>query len=278
MQPRSLGQLCRVLDIDPDLGRAIDASDWAEARQAVRGEVFSVGEGPLVLPAPGDDNPQSLGFLLVDGLLCRELKLRDRHLIELLGPGDLLQHPREDDRPRLGAGPRLTVVGRSMLLALGSSFVIAGARWPGLMIELLERVERQRHLLAVQELIVHLPRASHRLLLMLSHLSSRWGRMTLDGIHLPLRLTHDLLGQLVAARRPTVTLAMQELERQGSIVRMADGTLLLTPLGQESADVVARTDTSRSMGDLLLRRQRSGGLSSDARTLPAHARQLTKRH
>ena len=44
---------------------------------------------------------------------------------------------------------------------------------------------------------------------------------------LPLKLTHELLGQLVGAKRPTVSLAIKELERRGTVHRRTDGAWLL---------------------------------------------------
>lgn len=65
-------------------------------------------------------------------------------------------------------------------------------------------MQRARHF-AINMAIAHYPRTDRRLLLLLWHLAHRWGRVMPDGIHLPLRLTHDLLSDLVASRRPSVT-------------------------------------------------------------------------
>lgn len=42
-------------------------------------------------------------------------------------------------------------------------------------------------------------------------------------------LTHDALGALVGARRPTITLAVRELTDRGAIVRQDQGWLLVEP-------------------------------------------------
>jgi CRP-like cAMP-binding protein len=47
----------------------------------------------------------------------------------------------------------------------------------------------------------------------------RWGRMTQDGVVLRLPLTHMVLADLTASRRPSVTLALQRLESSGAVVR-----------------------------------------------------------
>jgi CRP-like cAMP-binding protein len=83
--------------------------------------------------------------------------------------------------------------------------------------------------------IVHQPRTHLRLHMLLWHLAGRWGRVTTDGIVIGLRLTHTLLADLVAARRPTVTVALAELERS-ELVRRVDGGLLL--LGEPPGELL----------------------------------------
>jgi hypothetical protein len=59
-------------------------------------------------------------------------------------------------------------------------------------------------------------------------LSERFGRVGADGVWLNVRLTHQLLGQLVGAQRPTVTLALRALTEAGDLRRRDDGTWLLS--------------------------------------------------
>ena len=66
-----------------------------------------------------------------------------------------------------------------------------------------------------------------RLLLTLWHLAERWGRVTPTGIVVPLPLGHQRLADLVGAHRPSVTTALGELARAGSISRRDDGNWLL---------------------------------------------------
>jgi CRP/FNR family transcriptional regulator, cyclic AMP receptor protein len=84
---------------------------------------------------------------------------------------------------------------------------------------------RARHL-AVNMAIAHYPRIDHRLLLLLWHLADRWGRVTAAGTRIPLRLTHALLADLVAARRTSVTTALAQLEDEGHLYR-DDHTVVL---------------------------------------------------
>ena len=77
--------------------------------------------------------------------------------------------------------------------------------------------------------IAQLGRVDLRVLALLWHLADRWGTVTPDGVVLPLRLTHALLGRLVGAQRPTVTLALAQLGGAGDVSRREDGAFVLRP-------------------------------------------------
>jgi CRP/FNR family transcriptional regulator, cyclic AMP receptor protein len=82
--------------------------------------------------------------------------------------------------------------------------------------------------------IVHHQRVTDRLLLTLWHLAERWGRVHPDGIVVPLPLGHERLGQLVGAHRASVTTALGELTRAGSVSRREDGDWVLHGAPPES--------------------------------------------
>jgi CRP-like cAMP-binding protein len=67
-----------------------------------------------------------------------------------------------------------------------------------------------------------------------------------DGTVLRLRLTHTVLADLVAARRPTVTTALSELARQG-LVR-TDGETWILPEEAPSDLLVLRSRRLRVAG------------------------------
>jgi CRP-like cAMP-binding protein len=75
--------------------------------------------------------------------------------------------------------------------------------------------------------IVHQARVDVRLHLLFWHLAARWGRVGSGGVTVPLRLTHAVLAELAAARRPTVTSALTQLAGEG-LVRPVDGGWLLS--------------------------------------------------
>lgn len=234
-----------------------------------------VPRGPWRNPPAAGESDDVVGLLLVKGTLCREVSLRDRSMLELLGPGDVLQLPVVDGRRRLGGSIVMTAVSDATLIVLGDAFIRAAGRWPSLLATLHRRLEAQRESFAIQALIAHLPRAEHRLLLMLCHLAERWGFVTPEGIVLPLLLTHDLVGQLIGTRRPTASLALRALQSDGSVRRLEDGAWLLTAAAESKVDAITRSTLSpRHLGERLMLSRLIGKTKSEAAALHAEARQL----
>ncbi len=100
------------------------------------------------------------------------------------------------------------------------------ARYPELTGQLVARALERSPNLAVNMAIVHQPRVDVRLHMLFWHLADRWGRVRSDGTLVPLRLTHQVLADLVAARRPTVSSALSELAQRGLLRPVDDGWLL----------------------------------------------------
>ena len=63
---------------------------------------------------------------------------------------------------------------------------------------------------------------------LLWHLAERWGRVCPHGVVVPVTLSHRMIGQIVSARRPTVSAAIGRLRDSGELIRRPDGTWLLT--------------------------------------------------
>lgn len=72
-----------------------------------------------------------------------------------------------------------------------------------------------------------MPRVEERILSLLSHLAGRWGQVTAQGVTLTLPVTHEVLGALIGARRPTVSLALLALDQQQLLSRREDRSWLL---------------------------------------------------
>jgi len=183
-----------------------------------------------------------LGLLIIDGVLASEIMLQDVVSTELLGAGDIVRPWPLDGSERLLCDQvRWMVLADCRVAVLDQRFATALTRYPELYWALLERMDRRARRLATTQAIAQLNCFERRLLAMLWHLAERWGRVTTDGILIPLDVSHRLLGQLIGARRPTVSTALGVLARRGAIQRRPDGawTLHGDPPGAPSADTAA---------------------------------------
>jgi hypothetical protein len=231
-QPRSepgAGQGRALLQLDPELGQLLTGERRAQAERELRVRVttFPVGEwdgGRLA-----DADPSHLGLLLVEGVLAREVVLSDTVSTELLGPGDIVRPWHLEGPPELLpvevrwnalAAVRLALIDRRASAHLG--------RYPEIGAVIVDRLSERAQRLAITQAISQLNRVDRRLLALFWHLAERWGRVSRDGIAVPLALSHRLIGELVGARRPTVSTALAELARDQQLVRRDDGTWLLT--------------------------------------------------
>jgi len=217
-----------ILDLDPDLAQDMSPERAAEARTQAIATVETLAAGDWPATAIDLRDPRgALGLLVLDGIIARELKLGGASFTELIGEGEILR-PWER-RGHHSAVPRADwrVLDTARIAILDRRFVTRTAPWPELTTAIFGRAMNRSRSLAVQLAIRGIQRVEPRLLLELWHLAERWGRVSPDGIVLPLPLTHRLLASLVGARRPTVTTALKELTRQGLVFRRDDGTWVL---------------------------------------------------
>jgi CRP/FNR family cyclic AMP-dependent transcriptional regulator len=94
---------------------------------------------------------------------------------------------------------------------LDSRFAAQTARWPALTWRLFDRHTQHTERLMARLSLVHRQRVEERLLLVLWEVAERWGKVTPDGVLVPIPLRHHQLAALVASLRPSVTLALQRL-------------------------------------------------------------------
>src|SRR4051794_6356864 len=226
---RTAGTGRPLLELDPELGQLLtpDRVEAAERELRVRVTTFGVGEWDGGRLANAD--PTHLGLLIAEGVLAREVVLGDTVSTELMGPGDIIRPWHLEGPPELLplavrwnalSGIRLGLIDRRAAAMLG--------RYPEVSAVIVDRLSERAQRLAVTQAISQLNRVDRRLLALFWHLAERWGRVARDGIAVPLVLSHRLIGELVGARRPTVSTALGELAREGQLMRREDGTWLLT--------------------------------------------------
>jgi CRP-like cAMP-binding protein len=240
----------QLLEEDPDLGALLAPERRAEAAEAlvVRSQRLAVGSWDVSrLRNLGAGH---VGLLLLDGVLARDVIVADLVSAELLGPGDLVR-PWGDpagESTLLPVDVEWWVLSAARVAVLDRSFAVRSARWPEITAALFQRQSERVLRLATQQAVSQLTRVDRRLLALFWHLAERWGRVGAEGVVVPLALTHRILGQLIGARRPTVSTALGELAERGDLVRRSDGSWLLRG---EPPEALTRPSARRRAQDLL---------------------------
>lgn len=214
-----------LLDADGGFAAGIPSADLALARRVLVLPRLDVDPGAWTPPA-GRDHGGALA-LLVDGLVGRHVGVGERVATQLLGPGDVFDPWTRPDDELLPRAVRWSAFAPGTVVLLDGRFSTSAQRWPALSRMALTRLAALGDRLAVHMAICQLPRVEQRVLALLWHLAERFGRVACDGVVIDLRLTHRLIGELVGAQRPTVSLALASLLEEGQVLRRADGTLVL---------------------------------------------------
>jgi hypothetical protein len=215
-----------LADADPGLLGTLEGPLAAAARKQLVAQTLWRDAGRWEPPKLGFDG--WLGMLVLDGLLVRQTDVDGLRCCELLGPGDLLRPWDEDDAgATLAARNVWRVLEPTRLALLDRSFASRAARWPAVSAELMQRSLRRTRAQSVLLAITQARRADARLRILFAHLADRWGRVTPEGIVLPLCLTHSVIAQLTGLRRPSVSISLGELERSGEIMRLSKHHWLL---------------------------------------------------
>lgn len=207
-----------ILLEDPELGDRLTAERLLAARRDCVARVIAVPAGQWAVGELELRMRYGIGLLVLDGLLTRRVGVEGRFGAELLGTGDVLRPWQNGDAditlPHAGGW---SVLRHSRMAVLDGGFTLRLGRYPEVISALFARAVRRSRLLALNMAIVHQPRVDVRLQMLFWHLADRWGTVHHDGVRVPLRLTHEVLAELVAARRPSVTKALGELAAQGAV-------------------------------------------------------------
>jgi CRP/FNR family transcriptional regulator, cyclic AMP receptor protein len=217
-----------LLELDPDLGRMLSPDRRTEAANGLIVRTQNLHEGLLDLARLQSISPSHIGLLVIDGVIAQEVLLGDTVSTELLGSGDVIR-PWTVEEPveLLETEVRWTVLSEVTAALLDRRVAIELCSYPEIYSGIVDRLSQRSARLATTKAISQMTRVDRRLIALFWHLAERWGRMTAQGLRIPLRLSHRLLGQLVGARRPTVSSALAELVRAGELVRPPDSTWLL---------------------------------------------------
>jgi CRP-like cAMP-binding protein len=220
-----------LLDIDPELAAGLDRSSAGRGGLKVPVPVRKLGRGEWV---PSNGLRKTLALLIVDGLVVRKDVTPGLESLTVYGPGDLV------DVHRIPVDATWSVRRPARVAALDGHILAKAREHPQLLVALLRRLlaAGQEHLTLAA--IARRTRVNERLLALMTHFAGRWGRVTPDGVVVDLPLTHSELGDLIGARRPTVTIAVAQLTDEGALRRLEAGQWLIPRTGVDAEDRFVR--------------------------------------
>jgi CRP/FNR family cyclic AMP-dependent transcriptional regulator len=244
-----------LLDIAPDLARGIDDGAREAARDVLVVRTLDFDSGHWQ-PPPKEG---LLGFLVLDGFLVRYADIGSTNAAELRGPGDLLR-PWDDDTDDglIPVSSRLTALTSGRLAELDTRFLESAAQFPALLRALAARMTHRTRCATILAAIGHMKRVEDRLVVFFGLLGGEWGRVSPDGIVLPMPMSHALIADFVGAERPSVTTSLGRLRESGLVTRRPDRTWVLGH------------DIGKAANERVLRDQ-----LDHARELPAESRALS---
>jgi CRP/FNR family transcriptional regulator, cyclic AMP receptor protein len=222
------GSGVRVLEVDHGLAGRLSPRERERLTPLLRVPVEFLEAGSW---RPGDRhcNPATFGLLVIDGMILRDVVVGGRRCAELLGPGNLLRPGFEPDDvdASVPATPEWCVLdGHTRVAILDERASRLIGRFPGLVAELLDRSLIRARSLQFQLALTQVQGVDTRLELLFWHLADRWGRVTPAGVVVPMPLTHEMLGRLLGARRPSVSSALSAMTAEGRIDRCDEGWIL----------------------------------------------------
>jgi hypothetical protein len=235
-----------VLRADPELGERLDRAEWPLAERASVTGVLRRASGVWDARRDAAIARGGAGLLVVDGMLVRRVRVAERYAAELLGAGDILQpwqHDGEEAAVPFVAAWR--VLSDLRLAVLDESWLTRMAPFPGVAAGLIGRALLRSRRLATMQAIVQHRSLEQRLLLVLWELADRYGRVVPGGVQLELGLTHEMLGYVAAARRPSISAALGRLEREHRLSRTGGRWLLL---GAQPSETDAEPAASQPRG------------------------------
>ncbi len=216
----------RLLAEDPDLGANLEPSRRILAERACLARAQALRVGPWEpMSEPGAQ--RGFGLLVLSGVLCRRVGQSEHYGAELIGPGDLLRPwERITDWASVPRATSWNVITSARIAILDEDFSRRAAAFPELSSSLIGRALLRSRYLALLIAIVSERKVETRLHMLFWHLADRFGHLRDGSVRIEVPLTHALLSELIAARRPSVTKALVALRDEGLLTR-EDGVWIL---------------------------------------------------
>ena len=231
-----------LLDLDPDLAEGMSSERELLARRHLVARLERVNAGRWTPEVNQFGAMDGLGLLVLGGVAIRQISLAHRSAAELLGPGDIMR-PWEDDGEHAAYpfASSFRVIEPLQLAVVDGELTRTLMHFPEVISLLMGRVMTRSRRLAGYLVIAQIPSVDTRLHVALWHLADRFGRVRTDGVIVPLHLTHEMLGLIVGARRPSVTAAMGRLVERGLVQTLEEGGWLLMGEPPQQIPRVPRT-------------------------------------
>ena len=212
---RSTGRPVSLLELDADLRSCVPPVEVTEARQATIAATVVLSASSRVELYPRGEG--HLGFLVIDGFLTRTVSLGNACSAEMLGPGDLVSPWLEDSTSFLSGALGALTHGR--LAVLDAQFTARAQQWPAMSGVLVERALMRARSLAALSAIGNIVGIERRVMAFFWYLAERWGRRRDQAVEVDIPLRHQLIADMVGARRPPVSSAIAKLAREGLLRR-----------------------------------------------------------
>jgi CRP/FNR family transcriptional regulator, cyclic AMP receptor protein len=236
-----------ILRFDPDLAGGLEEPRLAAAVHSCQAAAFELPAGQWQADLP-PDRQTGFGLLVLSGILCRRVVQGECYGAELVGSGDVLR-PWDTigEWSSIPSESSWTVIEPARMALLDAEFARRASPYPEVSVQLLRRGLLRSRYLATLAAIMSQRRIDTRLTMLFWHLADRFGHVRGDGVDVPVPLTHSILAELVAARRPSVTTALTQLYQRGVVHRDRHGWRLQGTLPAELLEVQG-TDCSGEPG------------------------------
>ena len=220
--------MVRVLAEDPELGRDLAGGAASSAGAAAIAPLMRLEPGIQSLLIEERAARGHFGLLVLDGLIARHVSLGRIGSTEFAAPGDILHPWARRSEPIAAVEVRWEVLAPSRLAVLDREFASRIRAWPAITAALFNRTAERSDQRVLQAALHQAKRVEDRVLLALWHFAGRWGQTAPEGRTVNLHgITGEALARFVGTRRQSVSTALGKLQDRGSVVRLADGALLL---------------------------------------------------
>jgi CRP-like cAMP-binding protein len=217
-------EIDRLFDLEPGFGDRLAMLAMEALRERSRVVVRRYARGVWDPAEAWAGRHPAFALLVVDGILLRELTDAGGRSSEPFGPGDLICRQRVLEE---GASEQWRALVAGRVARLDAALISRLAAAAPTLDLLAQRAAERGRLLGALALSRALRRTDARLMLMLTVLATRWGRIRSDGIRLTLPASHEQLANLIGTRRQAVSTALSQLRASGQLANLPGGDWLL---------------------------------------------------